>query len=319
MKFPKFPSITCPACGSQRIPRWRIALFSKHKCPDCQEAIKVDLNWLGFGLYMLFIVGAAAVAPFNPPLAIGLLGLGLVAVFCGQLFEIQYAHALAKPSRESSLWRAYALGIVTLLIPAFIFATWIWLEYYRQSDRQIGALQSRLARSHINEREDSLALEMGSIYLNSEISPENTKFIPMYLLRMDRIRPDAEIDLFLNSVGGTIKDARAIIDAMRSVRPRINTIGTGEVASAALAILINGTGKRMAFRNTLFMFHNDQFIEKDGTVQDTGNWRVYKNILSRAKLPEAWMRTRIERADFYAEDALRWGVIDSILDPSERE
>mgnify|MGYP001559543605 CR=1 FL=1 len=134
------------------------------------------------------------------------------------------------------------------------------------------------------------------------------------------------ISLLINSSGGQMRHATALIEAMKACPVPIHTIGIGQVYSAALLILIAGK-HRSAFRNTLFMGH--QF--NSGNPGDV----AYHDGVGQRRAEDwtfAWMRshyvahTKVKRhvelerifvgADYYFEEneALRLGVIDTIVD-----
>jgi len=64
------------------------------------------------------------------------------------------------------------------------------------------------------------------------------------------------LNLIINSSGGTLSDAYAIIDVMKSSHIPIRTIGLGEIQSAALMIFLSGSkGERILSKNTSIMSH----------------------------------------------------------------
>ena len=68
--------------------------------------------------------------------------------------------------------------------------------------------------------------------------------------------PWAEMKLFINSPGGSLSDAFALIDVMRGATSQIHTIGVGEISSAGLLIFMSGTkGKRILTPNTSILSH----------------------------------------------------------------
>lgn len=64
------------------------------------------------------------------------------------------------------------------------------------------------------------------------------------------------LTLYINSPGGSLNDALALIDVMRASKLRIRTIGMGQIVSAAFLIFSAGTkGERYIFKNTSIMCH----------------------------------------------------------------
>lgn len=72
---------------------------------------------------------------------------------------------------------------------------------------------------------------------------------------LQELDPDTEINLIINSPGGSVYDGLAIIDVMRSLSCPVNTIAQGLAASMASAVLACGTGKRYAYPNTRILIH----------------------------------------------------------------
>lgn len=68
--------------------------------------------------------------------------------------------------------------------------------------------------------------------------------------------PWAELKLFINSPGGSLSDAFALIDVMRGATAKISTVGIGEISSAGLLIFMSGTkGRRLLTPNTAILSH----------------------------------------------------------------
>ena len=68
--------------------------------------------------------------------------------------------------------------------------------------------------------------------------------------------PWAELKLFVNSPGGSLSDAFALIDVMRGATCKISTVGIGEISSAGLLIFMSGTkGNRILTPNTAILSH----------------------------------------------------------------
>ena len=91
--------------------------------------------------------------------------------------------------------------------------------------------------------------------INEETAKQSVQFIIESNFADKEERPDI-INMIINSSGGSLSDAFAIIDVMRSSHIPIRTIGLGTVASAALMIFMAGTkGHRILTPNTSIMSH----------------------------------------------------------------
>lgn len=99
------------------------------------------------------------------------------------------------------------------------------------------------------------SLEEGNIYLFGTI---NTRMAVLFQYKIDWFLQNKfkEINIFINSEGGSVEDALSIVDRINLIRDRmtINCIGLGQVASAAIFILVAGTG-RYCTENTTFLAH----------------------------------------------------------------
>lgn len=91
------------------------------------------------------------------------------------------------------------------------------------------------------------------ILLNNEINDEVANIIIAQLLYLASISDD-DINIYINSPGGSITAGLAIYDTMKFIKPKINTICVGLAASMAAFILSSGD-KRYALKNSEIMIH----------------------------------------------------------------
>jgi ATP-dependent Clp protease, protease subunit len=139
------------------------------------------------------------------------------------------------------------------------------------------------------------------------------------LLWMDKTA--GPIDLWVNSPGGDITGMWAIYDIIQNANNRVNTIGIGEISSAAVLLLTCGTGIRYAMPNALLMHHATQH-------EVTGHHKAVVDYMGSAiKEEERWLRTlakhtnvkyvewkRRAQGEWYmtATEMLELGVVDKI-------
>ena len=105
---------------------------------------------------------------------------------------------------------------------------------------------------------EEISLEKSGVYLlMGDIGVETCKPAIEWILRNELSEdPWSEMKLFINSPGGALSDAFALIDVMRGATCKISTIGIGEIASAGLLIFMSGTkGKRLLTPNTSILSH----------------------------------------------------------------
>lgn len=134
------------------------------------------------------------------------------------------------------------------------------------------------------------------------------------------------LTLYINSTGGSLTDAFALIDVMRSSPFVVRTIGIGNVMSAAFMIFAAGDkGHRFISKNTSSMCH--QFTDSvDSKYHDIKaamkeseflNERMIKILLETTGLPRAKIKSKLlGPSDIYlsAEEMIEFGVADHILE-----
>ncbi len=94
------------------------------------------------------------------------------------------------------------------------------------------------------------------IFLGTPIDDTVANLVMAQLLHLEAEDPEKDINLYINSPGGSITDLLAIYDTMQYVKPDISTICMGMAASAAAVIVSAGTkGKRFALPHSTILIH----------------------------------------------------------------
>ena len=94
------------------------------------------------------------------------------------------------------------------------------------------------------------------ILLGTEIDDDVANAIVAQMLFLESEDPDKEINLYVNSPGGSVTAGLAIYDTMQYVRPPVATICVGQAASMGAVLLLAGAkGKRQALPNARIMVH----------------------------------------------------------------
>jgi len=170
-------------------------------------------------------------------------------------------------------------------------------------------------------------LENSTFFLSGGIDEENiNECIKWITFENLADGPKKTLTLYINSYGGDVYQAFALIDAMRLSRHSIKTVATGYAMSAGFLILAAGTyGLRYATQNTGLMCH--QFSSESDSLKyhdlkstmkelDWINQRMY-NILKEATGLDGRTikRKLLPESDMYfkAEDLLNYGVIDYVI------
>src|SRR5216110_2231531 len=94
------------------------------------------------------------------------------------------------------------------------------------------------------------------IFIGTPIDDSIANLVIAQLLFLEAEDPEKDINLYINSPGGSITAGLAIFDTMRFIKPDISTICIGQAASMAAVLLAAGTvGKRFALPNARVLIH----------------------------------------------------------------
>jgi ATP-dependent Clp protease protease subunit len=94
------------------------------------------------------------------------------------------------------------------------------------------------------------------VFLGQEVRDENANLVVAQLLFLEAEDPEKDIQIYLNSPGGSVTAGLAIYDTMQQVAPDVVTICYGLAASMGAFLLSGGTkGKRLALPNARIMIH----------------------------------------------------------------
>jgi ATP-dependent Clp protease protease subunit len=102
----------------------------------------------------------------------------------------------------------------------------------------------------------SRLLKDNIIFLGTPIDDQISNLIVAQLLFLEAEDPEKDINLYINSPGGSITAGMAIYDTMQFIRPDVTTICVGQCASMAALLLAAGAkGKRFALPNSRILIH----------------------------------------------------------------
>ena len=94
------------------------------------------------------------------------------------------------------------------------------------------------------------------VFLGQEINDVIANLVIAQLLHLESTDPDKDINLYINSPGGSITSGMAIYDTMQYIKSDVSTICIGQCASMAAVLLAAGTeGKRYALPNSRILIH----------------------------------------------------------------
>ena len=163
------------------------------------------------------------------------------------------------------------------------------------------------------------------VMLNDAVTNETASLIVAQLLFLEAEDPNKDINFYINSPGGSVTDAFAILDTMNFIKSDVSTICLGMAASAASLLLVSGAkGKRFALQNSEIMIHQPSI--SGGLQGQATDIKIYSDWMQKSKrrLNEIYsLRTGkpidiIEKdmeRDYHmtAEEAKEYGLIDDIL------
>ncbi|MDQ0495593.1 ATP-dependent Clp endopeptidase proteolytic subunit ClpP [Paenibacillus brasilensis] len=161
------------------------------------------------------------------------------------------------------------------------------------------------------------------IFLSGPIDDDVANLVIAQLLFLSAEDPEKDINLYINSPGGSVTAGMGIYDTMQFIKPDVSTICVGMAASMGSLLLTAGApGKRYALTNSEVMIHQPL----GGIQGQASDMLIHADwiIKTRTKLNQIYVeRTgqpleKIERdtdRDFFmeAEEAKAYGIIDQVL------
>ncbi len=161
------------------------------------------------------------------------------------------------------------------------------------------------------------------VFLGTPIDDGVANVVMAQLLHLESEDPDRDINLYINSPGGSFTALTAIYDTMQFIRAEIQTYCMGQAASAAAVILGAGTkGKRFALEHSRILLHQPY---SEGGGQGSDIEIQAREILRMRKMLEEMLarhtgrdeeaiRADIERDKILtATEALDYGIIDEVI------
>ncbi len=161
------------------------------------------------------------------------------------------------------------------------------------------------------------------IFLGEEVNATTASLVVAQLLYLEAQDPDKEIQLYINSPGGSVTDGMAIYDTMQYIKCDVSTICVGMAASMGAFLLSSGAkGKRLALPNAEIMIHQPSAGTK-GQVTDMAihlrRLEIIKKRLNHILAGNTGQSVETVTADcerdnfMTAEEAKEYGLIDKVL------
>ncbi len=162
------------------------------------------------------------------------------------------------------------------------------------------------------------------IFLGTPINDDVANIVIAQLLFLDADRPGADINMYINSPGGSVSAGLAIYDTMQFLKSPVSTMCMGMAASMGSFLLMAGTtGKRMALPHARVMIHQPSQSGGGGSASDI-EIQAREILYLRGKINEVYAKhtgRQIEQLErdmdrdrwMSADEAKEYGLIDGIV------
>ena len=162
------------------------------------------------------------------------------------------------------------------------------------------------------------------IFLGEEVNDTTASLVVAQLLYLEAQDPDKDIQMYINSPGGSVTAGMAIYDTMQYIKCDVSTICLGMAASMGAFLLAGGTkGKRFALPNSTIMIHQPsggaqgqateieiaaehilRTKKKLNTILSENTGQPYETIVKDTER-DNWLT---------AQEALEYGLIDKVME-----
>ncbi len=161
------------------------------------------------------------------------------------------------------------------------------------------------------------------VFLDGAIHDVTADLIVAQLLFLESQDPEKDINLYINSPGGSVTAGLAIYDTIQYIKPDVSTICLGQAASMGAILLASGTaGKRRALPSSRILIHQPwggvQGQASDIGIQAREIVRLKQMLISyfahHTGQSEEKIATDLERDYFMsAQESVEYGIVDEVL------
>lgn len=171
----------------------------------------------------------------------------------------------------------------------------------------------------------SMLLKERIVFMVGPVEDNVANLVVAQLLYLESENPDKDINLYINSPGGSVTAGMAIYDTMQFIRPDVSTMCIGQAASMGSFLLAAGApGKRFCLSNSRMMIHQPSGGSR-GVAADI-EIQAKEILLMRERLNQMLADHTGQPVDRIAEDtdrdfwmspdeAVEYGLIDSVQVP----
>jgi ATP-dependent Clp protease protease subunit len=167
------------------------------------------------------------------------------------------------------------------------------------------------------------------IFLGTPVDDQVANVIIAQLLFLESDDPDKEINLYINSPGGSVSAGLGIYDAMQHIKAPVNTTVVGLAASMGALLLASGTGKRYALPNSRIMIHQPLIhggisgqvtdIEISAREAIKTKEQMAEILAKHTGQPIDRVKADTERDHWLsAEEAKAYGLVDEVVHPKDK-
>ena len=238
---------------------------------------------------------------------------------CGQrgMFLIRFNRIIDNQTKKMNDFRKYAtkhLGINGMVLDDVMNAQAQYMNPYILEERQLNVTQldvfSRLMMDRV-------------IFLGTEVNDYTANVLQAQLLYLDANDPGKDINVYINSPGGSVYAGLGIYDTMQFIQSDVATICTGMAASMAAVLLVAGKeGKRSALPHSRVMIHQPlggvQGQASDIEIEAREIQKLKKELYtiiadhSHTDYDKVWADSD-RNYWMTAEEAKAYGMIDEVL------
>jgi len=166
------------------------------------------------------------------------------------------------------------------------------------------------------------------IFLGEQVSDVMSSVVVAQLLFLEKADPDRDIEMYINSPGGSVTAGLAMYDTMQAIKPDVATICVGQAASMGALLLAGGAkGKRYALPHSRLMVHQvSSGFEGTAIDIDIQAREILRLNEAAAQILQKHTGQDIERIrrdiqrDFFmsASEAVEYGLIDEVIQKDAR-
>ena len=166
------------------------------------------------------------------------------------------------------------------------------------------------------------------IFITGPIEDHMANLVVAQLLFLEAENPEKDINIYINSPGGSVTSGMSIYDTMSYIKPDISTLCIGQASSMGAILLTGGTkGQRFALPNSRIMIHQPlggfqgQATDIEIHAQEILKIRTKLNeILSQHSGKDIDKVSQdTERDNFMSGDeAVKYGLIDKVIDKRDK-